>query len=148
MLNKKLIGIFGVLVMALFLYIAIRVTAQEQANGTLLDIKTSEHIRIWDGRTGETFIIDKKDYVTKIRMLADELRYLNILDKPQAPGSSFNLFFENEDGNELSHISYAWPEDIVYVNGQGYELVDEEKNLLYAYVADALYLEVWEDMHE
>ncbi|MDD4112877.1 MAG: hypothetical protein PHC56_07580 [Herbinix sp.] len=148
MLTKKLIGIFGVIVMVLLLYTFFRLATQEKENGTILDINTSEYIRIWDGRTGESYKIDREDYVTRIRMAVDGLKYLSVLDESQADGSSYNIIFENEDGSELSHISYAWPEDIVYVNDHGYELVKEEKYLLYAYVADALYLQVYDDMQD
>jgi hypothetical protein len=148
MLTKKLIGIFGVIVMVLLLYTVFRLATQEKENGTTLDINTSEYIRIWDGRTGESYKIDREDYVTRIRIAVDGLKYLSVLDESQADGSSYNIIFENEDGSELSRISYAWPEDIVYVNGHGYELVKEEKYLLYAYVADALYLQLYDDMQD
>ncbi len=148
MLSKKCLGTIGAIVMVLLLYTVYRLVTQEQANGTLLDIKTSDHIRIWDGRTGEAYILDREDYVYRIRKAASELRYLKKSDTPQSSGSSYNIFFEDGAGSELSHISYAWPENIVYVNDVGYELVEEEKYLLYAYVADALYLEAWDAMHD
>lgn len=148
MLSKKCLGVIGVVALVLLLYTVIKLVTQEQANGTLLNIKTSDHIRIWDGRTGDAYIVDREDYVYRIRNVVSELKYLKKSDTLQAPGSSYNIFFEDVDGSELSHISYAWPEDIVYVNDVGYELVEEEKYLLYAYVADALYLETWDDMHE
>ncbi len=148
MLSKKCLGIIGAIAMVLLLYTVYRLITQEQANGTLLNINTSNHIRIWDGRTGDAYIIDREDYAYRIRKAASELRYLKKSDTPQASGSSYNIFFDDEAGSELSHISYSWPENIVYVNDVGYELVEEEKYLLYAYVADALYLETWDAMQE
>lgn len=113
-----------------------------------LNLDTVDRIMVLDGRTGESFEIDNAGYVIKIVEIANSLRYEKIIEEAQEPGTSFNITFENKKGSELAKISMGRPQNNVYINNQGYKLVDEDAFLLYAYVADGSYLKKYDEMNE
>ena len=141
-LSKKLI--IHIIVAALLIgYLIFSYMTRTNQDGKRLELETSNIIKIWDGRTGESFVIDRMDYISRIRAVVDDMSYieiLNLTEDEQKIGSSFNVTFEDENGAVLTTISFEWPESTVVINDKTYKLVEDKKYLLYAYIADALYL--------
>jgi hypothetical protein len=127
-----------IVIMIYFLFITTSCTSGSSYE--IVEVQTSEVIRLWDGRTGVELIVESKDYITRITDVVENLRYYKIESSEQEPGSSYNIYFEDEDGNKSCNISMAWPEDTVYINSIGYEIIEEDKYLLYGLVADYMYL--------
>lgn len=122
-------------------------TLEPNASGNKVIVETSDHIRIFDGRTGDSVYINSKEYINRIIDLVENLRYTYVVNKLPGAGSSYNIIFENEDKQELSSISMGWPEDTVIIDEICYELNVEDKYLLYSYAADVMNLMKFNDIN-
>ncbi|MBH1939746.1 hypothetical protein I5677_02410 [Mobilitalea sibirica] len=147
-INKKILLLISVVIL-LMAYLLLNNTLGNREVGKSLKLKTSNIIKVWDGRIGETFTIDKEDYITRIRAVVDDMRYLEVITSSEEKvGSSYQITFEDENGTVLTKISFEWPENSVVINSKTYKLVDDKKYLLYAYIADALYLAKYDETVE
>ncbi len=118
--------------------------ADASNKATKLEIEVSDYIRIFEGRLGLDVELEYGEHVEKIIDLVTQLEYIKTESYDGGAGSSYNLIFESEEGEVISKMSFGWPESKVLIDDTYYYFEPEYQYLLYAYIADACFIEMAE----